>query len=1070
MSKRTTPPSDQAARDRFIHETAINFCVAAGAGAGKTTAITRRIASLAANRASDSQLLSKLVVVTFTVLAAEELRARTRRELLRQMCDPKFPLHAASKSAHGRQQLLADLRGAFFGTIHSFCLKLIREFGMAHDLPDDVDLLAPHEVDGEWERFTATERFEAVQVDPGLLRHLAFTQLVALARKFEPEQIDRALSLDAPGAYPGLPDVSALRGFKTNARTKPKIDADIQTVDEWIKECRAATTFAPLPTPTSGTRDFCALFQSLFQPLREWTERMALREAARIAAAFRSHRLENRLLTYADQVYYARKLVADPAVVRAMRQRRWMVILDEAQDTDRRMFEILSEIVRPPDATFGTWPDGDGPGPEPGRFSFVGDDQQSIYRDRADPADYRRYVDAFAHGRGGETLVFDVTMRCSDRVIAACNRVFVDALPAQTHLRFRALAPRPTCPIGGVWRLPLEPTTAEMDSELQLDHEIDQVGLWLNGTGLAGLGVARWSDIAVIAPRKDWLGAAAARFRHRHRLPAREHSPKWVRLELPAITWPLALLHVLVEPWDRFELIGVLREIFAVSDVELARLHQQDGLRFFPDLPAVAGMASERLRHALQLLHELRLRLDREGVTLPEIFDLVVRETALAARMQAVGQPTQMLDALRVQAMQAAADGMSLRDWLRLQIGELDQPPDEMPAESDAIQFLTCQKAKGLEWPVVILLGLGRKIGEGGKGEEYPRLSDRRGVPLRAIFAKLPDEDGSLKLARDRERDEELQRFLYVSMTRAKSLLVVPETSGFYHAKRGIIPNFAALVGWSGYADSPIFPEASAEVPLLPPGEIVPAQIPTPVEVVSLPADRWIEAARISAQIPAALSPSRLAHDAREPIGPDPNDGLPIDEELTPLLLGVGGKDYGTWWHDTLQQFPWQADDAARAAFVDRASGEIPASAEWRERGADELARFAASGTCREIVAAGKLFQPEIPFAHAIAGEPPTWVEGILDLLVLRADGTAWIIDWKTDRQQEGESGEALLARLTDKYAAQLTRLCRRHQGRRTRRHAPHDLFDRLGFRDRLLNRGTAQARQASARCRRPGT
>src|SRR5712675_1843754 len=117
MSKRTPPPSDQAARDRFIHETGINFCVAAGAGAGKTTAITRRIASIAAKRATDSQLLSKLVVVTFTVLAAEELRARTRRELLRQMCDPKCPLHAVSKSAHGRQQLLADLRGAFFGTI-----------------------------------------------------------------------------------------------------------------------------------------------------------------------------------------------------------------------------------------------------------------------------------------------------------------------------------------------------------------------------------------------------------------------------------------------------------------------------------------------------------------------------------------------------------------------------------------------------------------------------------------------------------------------------------------------------------------------------------------------------------------------------------------------------------------------------------------------------------------------------------------------------------------------------------------------------------------------------------------
>ena len=1020
MTKTGIPPSDQAARDDFILKTGTNFCVAAGAGAGKTTAITRRIASIAAKRAADPRVLSKLVVVTFTVLAAEELRARTRRELLQQMCDPKSPLHSASASAHGRQQLLADLRGAFFGTIHSFCLKLIREFGLEHGLPDEVDLLAPNDVDGEWERFTGTARFESVQVAPALLQHLAFTQLIALARKFEPDQIDRALSAGTPPAYPGPPDVSALRHFKTNKKTARKIEADIQEIEAWTQECQAGATYAPLPTASSGTTEFCALYQSAMQPLCDWTGHMALHEAARIAGAFREHRLENRLLTYSDQVYYARRLLERPSTLRAMRQRGWLVILDEAQDTDHRMFAILSEIVRPLEAVLGSWPDLDGPGPEPGRFSFVGDDQQSIYRDRADPADYRRYVDAYTQGRGGKALTFDVTMRCSKRVITACNRVFVDSLPPQTHLQFRALAPRPNCPGGGVWRLPLDPTTAEMDSDAQLDHEIDQLGQWLRRRGPEGLGVSRWSDIAVIAPRKNWLSTAADRFRRIHALPAREHSPKWVRLELPAITWPLALLHVLVEPWDRFELIGVLREVFAVSDVELAQLHQQEGLYFHPNLSPMLDAAPARLRGALQRLHDLRLQLDRAGVTLPEIFDLVVRETDLAARMQAAGHPTQMLEALRVQAMQAAAEGISLRDWLAAQIAVLEEPPDEMPAESDAIHFLTSQKAKGLEWPVVILLGLGRKIGEGGKSEEYPRLYEPRGETLRAIFAKPIDDDGSLKLARDRERDEELQRFLYVSMTRARSLLIVPETAGFYHAKRGIIPNFAELVGWSTCCHSADFPEANAKVRLLPPAEIKPAGSPPKVRVVSLPADRWIQAVEKSAKIPLSQSPSRLAHGTSASTPPDPHHAAEFTEEPRPLLLDVGGKDYGTWWHDTLQHFPWREAASVRDVYTRHSFSAIPLSAEWRTRGEMELLRFAASVTCREIIAAGKLFQAEIPFAHAIAGDPPTWIEGVLDLLVLRADGTAWIVDWKTDRLREGESAGELLARLRETYTAQL--------------------------------------------------
>ena len=134
----------------------------------------------------------------------------------------------------------------------------------------------------------------------------------------------------------------------------------------------------------------------------------------------------------------------------------------------------------------------------------------------------------------------------------------------------------------------------------------------------------------------------------------------------------------------------------------------------------------------------------------------------------------------------------------------------------------------------------------------------------------------------------------------------------------------------------------------------------------------------------------------------------------------MGGKDYGTWWHDTLQQFPWRENDDVRSTYLDRAGRTIPATEDWRHRGRDELAGFAISATCGELSEAGRIFQPEIPFAHAVPGEPPIWVEGILDLLVLRADGTAWIVDWKTDRQREGESAETLLARLKETYAAQL--------------------------------------------------
>ena len=142
-----------------------NYCVSAGAGVGKTTAITRRIANLALRRHQEGNVLSRLVVVTYGKLAAEELRVRTRDLVLQHL----------DKSAHGRQNLLTDLRGAFFGTIHSFCLKLIREQGRYLGLPETVDLLEERDETVLWERFCEGGAVDALALPPELIctRHAA---------------------------------------------------------------------------------------------------------------------------------------------------------------------------------------------------------------------------------------------------------------------------------------------------------------------------------------------------------------------------------------------------------------------------------------------------------------------------------------------------------------------------------------------------------------------------------------------------------------------------------------------------------------------------------------------------------------------------------------------------------------------------------------------------------------------------------------------------------------------------------------------------------------------------------
>src|SRR4051794_39642612 len=94
-------PSDESVRARFATEIDRNFSVIASAGSGKTTAITRRVLEIARSAAAET-ILPRLVVVTFTNRAADEMQQRARQLLFAEK-----KLGPAAQTAFNR---------AFFGT------------------------------------------------------------------------------------------------------------------------------------------------------------------------------------------------------------------------------------------------------------------------------------------------------------------------------------------------------------------------------------------------------------------------------------------------------------------------------------------------------------------------------------------------------------------------------------------------------------------------------------------------------------------------------------------------------------------------------------------------------------------------------------------------------------------------------------------------------------------------------------------------------------------------------------------------------------------------------------------
>ena len=92
-----------------------NLLVAAAAGSGKTATLVERIVQLVASGVCD---IDKMLIVTFTNAAANEMRARIHRAIAAKIST------AADSERLERQQIL--LSGASIMTFHAFCLSVLK--------------------------------------------------------------------------------------------------------------------------------------------------------------------------------------------------------------------------------------------------------------------------------------------------------------------------------------------------------------------------------------------------------------------------------------------------------------------------------------------------------------------------------------------------------------------------------------------------------------------------------------------------------------------------------------------------------------------------------------------------------------------------------------------------------------------------------------------------------------------------------------------------------------------------------------------------------------------------------
>jgi ATP-dependent helicase/nuclease subunit A len=241
------------------------------------------------------------------------------------------------------------------------------------------------------------------------------------------------------------------------------------------------------------------------------------------------------------------------------------------------------------------------------------------------------------------------------------------------------------------------------------------------------------------------------------------------------------LFRSIENPYDRLALTGVLRSpLGGLSDQTIYELHQENLLDYrkvdrLKDSAFPTTLAD--LYHKLARLHEEIPKLP-VGAAVSHIFASLPLK-ALAACAFRGEQAVANLEKLRQQAEALGKEGLiTLKETihqLQQRVLDIKEEGESVLAEEnlDAVRIMSIHKAKGLEFPIVILAGC--QTGTEG----------RRTVAAEALFdwstgltgirvGRTWDLPGVYIAEKTRLRaEEEQKRVLYVAMTRAREHLII---------------------------------------------------------------------------------------------------------------------------------------------------------------------------------------------------------------------------------------------------------------------------------------------------------
>jgi ATP-dependent helicase/nuclease subunit A len=568
--------------------------------------------------------------------------------------------------------------------------------------------------------------------------------------------------------------------------------------------------------------DVCRARENLNQALIDFKEAAdadlaaALRDELRgCVSAYEGAKAKAGALDFLDLLLKARDLIRDNAEVRSTFQARFKrIFVDEFQDTDPLQAEILL-LLGADDPAATNWRE---TRPVAGKLFLVGDPKQSIYRfRRADVGIYRSVYDRL-QAAGARRVTLRTSFRARPNMQRVINAAFEPLMTGDGDVLQPAYVPlEPFRPESSeqpsIVVLPVpEPYGYRRLSNVAIEKSLpDAVGGFIDWlinesgwevaerpaavkyslapTAARGFRPGESEHLVPIQPRhicllfrrftsfgedmtRPYVEAFEARgiahllvggrsFHNRAEI-------ETLRAALAAIEWPE----------DELSVFATLRgSLFAIGDEELLEYRHRIG-RFHPfripnEFPANLAAIVDGLK-LLQGLHRRRNRVP-VATTIASLLEATRAHVGFALEHggeQVLANVAHVIDLAR---RYEAEGGISFRGFIealreQAESGESGEAPI-LEEGSDGVRLMTVHKAKGLEFPVVILADMTAKL-RASTASRY--LDSERNVCAIRLGGCAP---ADLLEHEDEEllRDEaEGIRVAYVAATRARDLLVIP--------------------------------------------------------------------------------------------------------------------------------------------------------------------------------------------------------------------------------------------------------------------------------------------------------